>query len=169
MRVLVLLAFAMCFLRTGDLLSEAEKPRPKFSDYPVQHIYRGRPAPPVLNKNQRTFRTMIRRGAKSSVQFAGHYTVPLWGCGSGCTQFAIVNSITGRVYDAPFAVSELPGAWWEKQNDHVWERMEFSPDSRLVKFNGCPDERDCGFYDYLMVEGKGLELLRKELLPKEFQ
>ena len=27
---------------------------------------------------------------------------------------------------------------------------------------------DCGFYDYAMVDGKGLSLIRKELLPKQF-
>jgi hypothetical protein len=38
-----------------------------------------------------------------------------------------------------------------------------------MKVNGCPNERDCGFYDYIMVEGEGLKLIRKRLLPKEFQ
>jgi hypothetical protein len=28
-------------------------------------------------------------------------------------------------------------------------------------------EQNCGFYDYEMVEGKGLKLVRKKLLPKE--
>lgn len=40
---------------------------------------------------------------------------------------------------------------------------------RLMKINGCPKDENCGFYDYEMVDGKGLKLIRKELLPKEFQ
>jgi hypothetical protein len=47
--------------------------------------------------------------------------------------------------------------------------MEFHPNSRLMKIDGCPGEENCGFYDYEMVDGKGLKLLRKELLPKQYQ
>jgi len=168
MRVAVGFVFYVCLLGVG-LFSQAEKPRPKFSDYPVQDIYRGEPAPPVLSQAQRKFRTMIRRGANFPVQFAGHYTVPRWGCGAGCTYSAIVDSLTGRVHDAPFHVSELPGAWEEKHMNDLPARMEVTPESRLMKINGCPNERDCGFYDYLMIEGKDLRLLRKQVLPKEFQ
>jgi len=38
-----------------------------------------------------------------------------------------------------------------------------------MKLDACLNEKDCGLYDYLMVDGKGLRLLRKELLPPEFQ
>ena len=150
------------------MLSQVEESRPRFSDYPAQPIYHGKPALPVLKKNQRMFRTMIRLGAKSPVEFAGHYTVPVWGCGAGCNQFAVVDSISGRVYDVPFVVSEFPFTWEAARGDQIPERMEFHANSRLLKINGCPNERDCGFYDYLMAEN-GLKLLRKELLPKEFQ
>lgn len=168
MRVTIVSALYLCFFAL-DLSSQLEKLRPKFRDYQVQHIYRGKPAKPILNQDQRLFRTMIRSGAKSAVEFAGHYTVPRWGCGTGCSQLVVVDSISGRVYDVPFSVSELPGAWVEKHSEHILERMEFRADSRLMKFDGCLNEHDCGFYDYLMIEGKGLKLLRKELLPKEFQ
>jgi hypothetical protein len=73
----------------------------------------------------------------------------------------------GRVYDG-FAISELPIAWQEKHGSEN-ERLEFHPQSRLLKVNGCPHETNCGFYDYAMVDGVGLRLVRKELLPKEFQ
>jgi hypothetical protein len=168
MRVLAFFAVCLCLLEF-PLFSQEKKPRPEFNNYPVQQIYRGKPAPPILNKDQRMFRTMIRRGAEGAVEFAGHYTVPRWGCGAGCSQLAIVDSISGRVYDVPFSVSELPGTWEEENGDQNLGRMQFHPDSRLMKFDGCPNEHDCGFYDYLMVEGEGLKLLRKELLPKEFQ
>jgi hypothetical protein len=148
-------------------LSQSEKPRPEFSDYPVQKIYKGKPAPPVLSKDQRMYRTMIRRGAKSNVQFAGHYTVPAFGCGAGCSAFYIVDSISGKVYDGLDA-TDLPITWLEKHNPDT-ERIEFHPNSRLFKINGCPNETNCGFYDYVMVDGVGLKLVRKELLPKEFQ
>jgi hypothetical protein len=144
-------------------------PRPTFTDYPVRKIYAGTPAVPKLSKDQRTFRTMIRRGAASKVEFAGHYTVPRWGCGTSCNQFVIADSITGAVYDVPFSVVEFPGAWFESHDANTYKRMEFYPSSRLLKMSACPNERDCGFYDYIMVDGKGLELVRKELLPEQYQ
>jgi hypothetical protein len=146
--------------------SEQAKARPDFKDFAVKQIYTGVPATPKLNRDQRTFRTMIREGAKSRVEFAGHYTVPRWGCGSGCSTFVIVDSITGAVYNG-FNVADLPAAWIEKNGEQ--EQMEFHPNSRLIKINGCINEQNCGFYDYVMIEGKGLKLLRKELLPQEFQ
>jgi hypothetical protein len=165
MRLVILLA---CCLLPQGICSQAEKPRPKFSDYRVKEIYRGKPAPPVLNEDQRVFRTMIRHGAKSSVTFAGHYTVPRWGCGTDCNGFAIVDSITGRVYDGS-GVAGLPFKWLERNGGEKMERMEFHPNSRLLKVNACPNEANCGLYDYVMVEGRGLKLVRKELLPEEFQ
>lgn len=170
-RCLALLVLSVAAtLRASDEPSHSQK-RPRFGDYAVSQIYQGTPATPTLStRMQRLFRTMIRNGAKHSVEFAGHYTVPLWGCGAGCTSFAIADSTSGHVYDAPFeVVTELPGAWEEKQNGNLPERIEFHPDSRLMKINGCPNERNCGFYDYLMVDGEGLKLLQKKLLPKEFQ
>jgi len=140
--------------------------RPKFEDFAVKEIYTGKPAAPDLNREWRTFRTMIREGAKARVEFAGHYTVPRWGCGSGCSTLVVVDSITGTIYDG-FNVADLPLAWMEKHGESV--RFEFHPRSRLMKFNGCINEKNCGFYDYVMIEGKGLLLLRRELLPAEFQ
>src|SRR5579863_8322547 len=83
--------------------------RPSFDSYPAETIYTGTPAQPKLSKDQRMYRTVIRTGAKSPVQFAGHYTVPECGCGTGCSLYYIVDSVTGRVYEGDFAISDLPG------------------------------------------------------------
>jgi hypothetical protein len=138
-------------LSTG-LLAAPQGMRPRFEDYPVKTVYRGTPAAPKLaTADQRMFRTMIRRGAKAKAEFAGHYTVPAWGCGAGCTDYVIADSITGTIYDGLFVV-DLPAAWFEEHGEQ--KRLEYHPESRLLKINGCPDERDCGFYDYEMVDGK---------------
>jgi hypothetical protein len=111
---------------------------------------------------------MIRMGADSDVEFAGHYTIPRWGCGTDCNGFVIVDSISGRIYDG-FGVAGLPFTWLDKHRGEEMERMEFHANSRLLKVNACPNEANCGLYDYVMAEGSGLKLLRKELLPEEFQ
>jgi len=148
--------------------SSQENQRPKFSDYPTAKVYEGMLAKPILKKEQRTFRTVIREGAKSRVEYAGHYTIPRFGCGASCNGFYIVDSISGRVYDG-FGLMELPPAWEEQHSSEDIKRMEFHPDSRLLKINACPNESNCGFYDYVMVDGMGLKLVYKKLLPKQFQ
>jgi hypothetical protein len=159
-----------CFL-TLSVGAQVTAERPSFSEFPVKSIFRGKPATPKLvTKGQRMFRTRILAGAKSPVEFAGHYTLPRWGCGTLCNEFVIVDSVTGRVYDVPFSLSELPTPWEEEQaGDDSLNRMDYRPDSRLMKINACLNEQDCGFYDYVMVDGKGLQLVPKELLPPEFQ
>src|SRR5882672_606541 len=61
--------------RFHGLPSDAEKPRPRFDDYPAKNIYRGEPARPIITKEFRSVRTTIRKGADSDVEFAGHYTI----------------------------------------------------------------------------------------------
>ncbi len=161
------LIYIVLAIGTG-VRAQATTPRPAFESFPAGEIYKGVSAQPSLTEQQRTFRTMIRRGAKAEVEFAGHFTIPRWGCGAGCNQFVIVDSINGRVYDG-FDITELPGAWEEQQHGHLPERMEFHLNSRLLKINACPNETNCGFYDYVMTDEEGLKLIRKQLLPKEFQ
>jgi hypothetical protein len=86
------------------------------------------------------------------------------GCGTDCNGFVIVDSFGGKVYDG-FGVAGLLLTWLEKHGGYdALERMEFHPNSRLMKINACPNEENCGLYDYEMVEGKGLKLIRKKLL-----
>ena len=169
MRPLIVLMCCLLSLGEGGLSSLGEGPRPRFSDYRVKHIYQGTPARPIITKEWRSFRTAIRRGADSDVQFAGHYTLPGWGCGTSCSVFVVVDSISGKVYDG-LGVHGLPIEWVEGHEGGASELMEFQRNSRLLRINACLGEGwDCGFFDYLMVEGKGLKLLRKECLPKGFQ
>src|SRR5208282_435480 len=151
MRVLLIsICYLLSLAQTAP--SDVGKGRPRFSDYPIKTIYRGEPARPIITKEFRSFRTMIRQGSDSDVEFAGHYTIPRWGCGTYCNGFVIVDSISGKIYEG-FGLVELPFKWLEKHGGEEVQRMEFHPDSRLLKINACPNERNCGLYDYVMVEG----------------
>jgi len=165
MTLVATLGLLLCLIHSPTALPAAG--RPKFSDYPVQQIYQGKPAAPILSKDQRWYRTVIHEGARSKVQFAGHYTVPVFGCGTGCAGFYLVDSITGKVHDG-FTVADS-FAWVTKPGNENVRRIEFYPNSRLFRITGCPGETNCGFYDCEMVDGAGLKLIRKRLLPPEFQ
>ena len=72
---------------------------PNFAQYRVTQRYNGRPAPVNLNSPEaRRFRTVLTNGARRGPNFAGHYTVVTWGCGTSCQSMAIVDARTGRVY-----------------------------------------------------------------------
>ncbi len=114
------------------------------------------------------FRSVIRRGANRTAQFAGHYTVPMWGCGTGCIAFIIVDSITGHVYNG-HAVSSLPDQRVEEYKLSSTSPVVFNVDSELLKINGCPTEHECALYDCRIVAGKGLKLIREERLPQKYQ
>lgn len=164
----MLLFVSIALIAGLNLFAQTSPSRAAFTDYPATQIYRGVPVPPKLSKEQRSFRTVIRSGAKVPVEFAGHYTLPRFGCGTECSAFYVVDSRNGKVYDG-FGVVDLPGKWLEKQAADPPERFEFHPDSRLLRINGCPNETNCGFYDYLMVDGQGLKLIKKQVLLPEFQ
>jgi hypothetical protein len=76
-----------------------ERSMPRFEAYPVHDTFTGTPAPVDLSSAQgaRRFRTVLRAGAAKGPNFAGHYTVVQWGCGSPCQSYAIVDARTGRV------------------------------------------------------------------------
>lgn len=46
-------------------------------------------------ENLYQFRTRIREAMGQPINFAGRYTVVVWGCGSGCQYGAVVNRATG--------------------------------------------------------------------------
>jgi hypothetical protein len=97
MRVFALLMFALILSYSAGTDSPYSKY--PFAKYPARH-YKGKlAAPRLITPTQREFRTVIRRGAVKGPNFAGHYTVAEWGCGSNCVVYAVIDAITGFVYD----------------------------------------------------------------------
>jgi hypothetical protein len=80
---------------------------PRFEDHRVPKTFSGKPVPVNLRSHSkaRLFRTMLKLSAEKGPNFAGHYTVGTWGCGSDCRMVAVIDAVTGRVYFAPFQVS----------------------------------------------------------------
>jgi hypothetical protein len=91
----------------------------------VTEIFTRSPHPPILvSPEQRMFRTRIREGVekgwgvwingewskeqnRSGPNFAGHYIVIIWGCGSGCIRMAMSDAVTGVVFDPPVSDGAL--------------------------------------------------------------
>jgi hypothetical protein len=102
---------------------------PRFTDYPVREVYKGRVAPVILDgRRARMFRSRLREDSRGGVNFAGHYTAVFWGCGTGCAQMAVVDAKTGRVYWPPLDYIDIPAA----PEDAAIPHPNFRPDSKLL-------------------------------------
>jgi len=88
---------------------------PRFGDYPVE-VWSGSPAPVAISTpDERLYRTQIRSATKHPPNFAGHYSVVIWGCGSGCLRSAVVDLQNGKVFSPPVtedSQEEDGGRWW---------------------------------------------------------
>lgn len=71
-----------------------------FTEYEVP-IYTGKLAEPDFKSNPdaEIFISRITEGCKEGVNFAGHYTLIYWGCGTSCQYGVIVDRKTGKIYD----------------------------------------------------------------------
>jgi hypothetical protein len=82
----------------------AQSALPQFGTYPVTEIFKGKPAAPDFktDPDAKRFVTLIQDGAKKGPNFAGHYTLISWGCGTMCQSFIIIDSVNGKIYPSPF-------------------------------------------------------------------
>lgn len=75
----------------------------KFGEFPVKVVDVWGPKEPHLKRGTElwNYRTSIRNAAKATTSFAGHYAVAEWGCGTQCQGHAVIDQLTGEVFDAP--------------------------------------------------------------------
>jgi hypothetical protein len=92
---------------------------PRFEDYPASATYHGSPAPVRTDTAGygRIYRTQLRRSARMGPNFAGAFTVVVWGCGSSCQIVAVIDARTGRL---------------SKQTLHTTNGVEYRAESRLI-------------------------------------
>lgn len=108
---------------------------PRFEDYRIKEPWQGRPPKLQLSSSsERMFRTNLTNAAKEQPNFAGHYRVTYWGCGSNCSAGAVVDLQTGIVWRPPLA--KPGGRGWERWIECTacfdGADNEFHSDSRLM-------------------------------------
>jgi hypothetical protein len=163
---------------------------PRFEDYPVTIVFKGTPAAPILKTpEERLYRTVIRQGVSKGYgvfagsdgkespgpNFAGHYFIITWGCGSPCLMAAIVDAKTGRVYPPPFHDSNPGHVYFQVPWQFPERALDYRLDSRLLVTNLCEVETvfhtgnqisyrsdKCGPHYFVMSEN-GLALVYRVL------
>jgi hypothetical protein len=131
---------------------------PRFEDYPVREIYKGPVAPVRLDSRKaRMFRTRLREDSRGGPNFAGRYTVVVWGCGTGCAQMGLVDARNGKVYFPPVEYMDIPD-----MEDEAARSRVFRLDSRmLVVTRNHYDGQGTYTAYYFLFDGGRFRLLRK--------
>lgn len=154
--------FIFLFLTICSSAALAQSNVPRFKEYPAE-VYNGPTAPLVLSRDDRNYRTRLRWAAKNQkVNFAGHYILTFWGCGTTCLVGAVIDAKTGKVYWWDFSLC----CWVE--TDDKFNPLEFRPDSRLIVFSGSRNEKDDdnGAHFYRFDNGR---LIHLRSIPKPGQ
>ena len=102
-------------------------------------IYNGNLAEPDFNSypDAKRYITRIKEECKNGINFAGKYTLVIWGCGSPCQSGVIVDRINGKIYADYFSTFG----------------SEFRKDSRMIILNsGLMDEKTKLINFHNMVE-----------------
>jgi hypothetical protein len=116
----------------------------------------------------RRFRTMLREQEKAGPNFAGHYTIVAWGCGTTCIQFAIIDARTGKVYFPPHidAVTYNHVAFAPNEPEPPFGGLRYRVDSRLLVVIGAENDVDAAegitYYEWTGAELKRLRWLESE-------
>ena len=76
---------------------------PRFEDFRVSSVYRGRTARTDFSTNPdaRRFHTRLTLRPSDRPNFAGEWVIVTWGCGTACQSGAMVSARTGRIVDLP--------------------------------------------------------------------
>ena len=113
---------------------------PQFSDLPaVVEKARVKTIDFKRNPDARSFRTRLSEALKEGVNFAGHFVVTGWGCGTGCVSGAIIDARTGNVF-WPEQFHDI-GVWYD-ENTYTDKPVDYRKNSRLFVVNGSPGTKE---------------------------
>jgi len=167
-------AFDKCrFVTNADL---TDKQAPTFDAYRVtsQETVENPKLDLASNPAARMYRTTLREQIAQGPNFAGHYRVAVWGCGSSCSSFAVVNLSTGRVI-TPEGFSHTSGVYFGVDNQKLFPGSQkdywllgFRNDSKLLVVLGDLDEdesREGAFY--FLLDHEHLRLIHSTAVKKD--
>jgi hypothetical protein len=107
----------------------AQKGVPRFENYPVTKIYRGKVVPLKLTKWDEAWRERFQGAIERfEVNYAGHYILYTWPCGSECMTGVAINAKNGRV------------SWLDvRLNYRIENPVDYRINSSLIILSGCRD------------------------------
>jgi len=108
---------------------------PRFEDFSASVSERAsKVSPRITTPFQRQFRTQIIQQSWLLPNFAGHFRIAEWGCGSSCVQIAVIDLDTGHVWDGPFSTLSYAVPYRYEGGD---TELDYRRGSRLLIARGC--------------------------------
>lgn len=108
---------------------------PSYSSYKTRP-WNGKRVPVKIRTGfDKSFRTRLHYAGNLAPNFAGHWVLTAWGCGTECLMGAVVDLETGHVVDFPFSV-----CCWGQAVDDKHQAIDFRKDSRLIPFRAVRNE-----------------------------
>jgi hypothetical protein len=131
---------------------------PRFSDFKVKEIFRGKRAAPTVKPDKREypgFRAVLEDADKPP-DFAGKYVISQDTCGSESIRLMIADAASGAVYEI-FCIFHSD---YRTRHD-LPTGIEYREDSSLLIAHGCWDDNkpECGDHYFTMTR-RGLQEIR---------
>ena len=147
-------ALAACLLSSCSVAQQVQPDNAAmFAKYPAGPVFHGTPAAPQWsNPDARMYHTRIQAGVRSGIAFAGHYSIAIWGCGTGCISFAVTDALTGRVTFFPQSISVI---------NEAGERLTYRKDSRAIHVIGSLNEENSADR-WFVWDGKAFNLISEK-------
>jgi hypothetical protein len=159
------------FVTAADL---SDTKAPTFPEHPAV-TQKAIPVPRLDLKSNpiaKTYRTVLRRELTEGPNYAGHYRVVVWGCGTSCAMFAVVDLkngkvITAREFDTVSGVHLAADDFLPGTASDSWG-FRHKLESSLLVVLGDPDEDESrsGAY-YFVVHGETLRLIHTTRVDKD--
>lgn len=129
---------------------------PEFSSYPAEERWNGSRAKLVRNSDfARSYRTRLREAAQGGPNFARHYSVTVFGCGSGgCIIGGVVDLHTGVAIEFPQTTTQSL-----QSEDVEGAGVRYDIDSKLIVFRGFADEGDYPVANAYVLENGAFRLV----------
>lgn len=106
----ILLTLLLTTYATVGQSRPTDKPL-RFEDYAAHEKWDGTaPLVKFQTRSDREFRTQFVNASKEPPNFAGHYRVVTWGCGTDCLEGGIVDLSNGQLLSLPHS-KDWPGKW----------------------------------------------------------
>lgn len=164
------IGFSVCFIAfLAFAISAQSSKKPAFSAYPARiETAKAKAINFRQSPDARAFRTRLTGALKGGVNFAGHYIVAGWGCGTGCISGAIIDARNGNVY-WPEQFNALGVG--DVNGEYADEPVAYRKNSRLLVITGSPgrakdDDPDLPSGEYY-YEWKANKLLLIKYIAKE--
>jgi hypothetical protein len=144
------LIWALCAWVCGAQPPARRARLPRFEDFKVQLQFKGIPAKPrftapaelpqnhqpsdrdLLPDSDERYRGSVTLDAQQGPNFAGHYTIAQWSCGTGCSSSVVVDAETGQLYrHMPYGTLDTSGT--------AYTGLSFRINSSLLIVEGCID------------------------------